>query len=106
MASKNLVKVNCMPTAACGINCDVCRAYVEGKCPIGGCIEGSKASQKLEKQKATFGFTCPVLECALKKGVDFCLRDCGDFPCETFYKAGFPYSKEFLDVMKKIMGKE
>ncbi|MCX8175682.1 MAG: DUF3795 domain-containing protein [Candidatus Bathyarchaeota archaeon] len=94
-----------MPTAACGINCDVCRAYIEGKCPTDGCVEGSKASQKLEKQKTVFGFVCPVLECASKKGLDFCLRDCEDFPCEIFYKANSPYSKEFLDVMKKIIGK-
>jgi len=49
-----------MPTGACGINCDVCTAYVAGKCPIGGCTEGSKAQEKLEQQKRVLGFTCPV----------------------------------------------
>jgi len=87
-----------MPTGACGINCDVCTAYVAGKCPIGGCTEGSKAQEKLEQQKRVLGFTCPVLECATRRGISYCLRDCREFPCEVFYKSEMPYSKKFLDI--------
>ncbi|RLI27247.1 MAG: hypothetical protein DRO52_00675 [Candidatus Hecatellales archaeon] len=92
-----------MAVAACGIACEVCGALAKGKCPIGGCSKGSEASEKLERQKAVLGFNCPILECASKRGVDYCSRDCKDFPCKIYYEAGFPYSGKFLDIMGKMV---
>ncbi|RLC72475.1 MAG: hypothetical protein DRI26_02870, partial [Chloroflexi bacterium] len=39
------------------------------------------------------------LECAMKKGVDYCLR-CKEFPCELLYRSEIPYSKRLLDLIK------
>ncbi|RLI05418.1 hypothetical protein DRO26_02260 [Candidatus Bathyarchaeota archaeon] len=88
-----------MLIGACGIACEVCRCYVENVCP--GCTSGKDAAQKLEKQKQTLGFTCPVLECAFKQKIDYCMKNCKEFPCKVFYEAEFPFSKKFLDAMKR-----
>jgi hypothetical protein len=89
-----------MKVGACGIACEVCGYFVRGMCE--GCVAGNDegAANKLEMQKSKLGFTCPVLECAFKKKIGYCLKDCDKFPCETLYK-GFPYSKGFLDIFKK-----
>ncbi|TRZ49799.1 MAG: DUF3795 domain-containing protein [Dehalococcoidia bacterium] len=86
--------------AACGIACEVCGLLVKGVCPIGGCVAGTdeRAPEKLEKVKEVIGTPCPVLECAIKNKVDYCLK-CEGFPCEIHYHE-FPYGKKFLDVMK------
>jgi hypothetical protein len=85
-------------TAACGINCDVC-----GLKPIcGGCLPGTdpRAPERLEKVKQMVGMSCPVLECAIKNKVAYCLS-CDKFPCEVHYR-GMPYSKNLLDIFKKF----
>ncbi|RLF09088.1 MAG: hypothetical protein DRJ98_08670 [Thermoprotei archaeon] len=91
-----------MPSA-CGIACEVCGGRAKGTCPIGGCVPGTQAADKLEAQRKILGFTCPILECALKHGVDHCSRDCPDFPCEKYYQMEIPYSKKFLDILKKVL---
>jgi len=88
---------------ACGIACEVCKLYIEGKCK--GCVPGRQAEMKLEMQVKMFGMKCPALECAFNKKIDYCIRDCPDFPCQTLFAAEFPYSKRFLEVMKMARGK-
>lgn len=68
-------------------------------------MPGSQASSKLETQRRVLGFTCPILECAFKKRVDYCSRDCPDFPCEVYYRSQIPYSLSFLNIMKKMLQK-
>ena len=84
--------------AACGIACEVC-GFKE---TCGGCVSGTdpKAPERLEKLKQMLGMPCPVLECAVKNKVDYCLR-CGEFPCDVHYQ-GIPYSKTLLDVFKSF----
>jgi hypothetical protein len=47
------------------------------------------------------GAPCPVLECAIDKGVDYCLS-CKEFPCGLHYRAEIPYSRRLLDILKKF----
>lgn len=91
-----------MAIAACGIACDVCKL----KDTCGGCLPGTdpRAPERQEALKKMAGGPCPVLDCAIKKGVDYCLS-CPSFPCEVHYKAGFPYSKTLLDIFKKFVSK-
>ena len=86
--------------AACGIACEVCMAHEKGICP--GCAAGTddKAPTMVEWLKG-IGISCPVLECAIKNKVDYCLR-CENLPCDVLYKAEHPYSKGFLDLFKWI----
>lgn len=89
--------------SACGIACEVCRCFIEGSCLIKGCTSGVQAEGKLKLQREVLGFVCPVLECAFKRGVSFCLRDCLNFPCFIFYREEVPYSRRFLDILKKTL---
>jgi hypothetical protein len=84
--------------AACGIACEVCKL----KEMCGGCVPGTdeRAPARLEQLKG-MGLPCPVLECAIKNKVDYCLR-CDKFPCDVHYQ-GFPYSKNLLDVFKRFL---
>ena len=79
--------------------CDVC-ALRE---PCGGCLPGTdpNAPQRAEQIRDMMGAPCPILDCAIKNKVDYCLS-CVYFPCEVHYKAGFPYSKSLLDIFKKF----
>lgn len=86
-------------TGACGINCDVC-----GMLKVcGGCVAGTdpKAQERLDKVKQMLGMPCPVLECAMKNKVDYCLS-CSKFPCDLMYQVEMPYSKKLLDIFKKF----
>jgi hypothetical protein len=87
-------------TAACGIDCDVCMALEKGICH--GCAAGTdaKAPEMVEWLKG-IGISCPVLECAIKNKVDYCLR-CENMPCDVLYQAEHPYSKSLLDLFKFI----
>lgn len=86
---------------ACGIACEVCRAYINNACPMGGCTSGVEAKENLEVQRRVLGFNCPILQCANSKGVDYCMKSCRDFPCKLMFEVEFPYSKKFLEVMKR-----
>ena len=41
---------------------------------------------------------CPVLGCAVERGMDICSRDCKEFPCSKF--DGWPLTKEWLEMYK------
>lgn len=84
-----------MPTGACGINCDVCDLKVKGIC--GGCDAGTRRAG----DTAT---PCPVLQCAARKGVGHCMRDCGTFPCGIMQESAFPFSAAYLRMHRQRKG--
>lgn len=91
-----------MATAACGINCDMCAL----KEMCGGCVPGTdpKATERLAKLKEMMGAPCPALGCAIKKGIDYCLR-CPEFPCQRLYKWEIPYSAKLLHLIDEFKEK-
>jgi len=91
---------------ACGLGCEVCGFPEKGLCPIGRCVSGTdpKALEKLEKFKTAMGHPCFILECAINKKVDYCFR-CDEFPCEIHYNKQQIYSKQLLDMIKGMLGK-
>ncbi len=79
-----------MIIGACGIACELgCGLYIKGICQ--GC-DRTKADQ----------LPCPVLQCSVKKQVEYCGRDCDQFPCDV-YDQGFPYSQAYLGMCKGRM---
>ena len=92
---------------ACGMACEVCAFLKKGICPLDGCVAGTdeRAPEKLKKETEALGFSCAILECAMRNKVDYCLS-CEEFPCETHYQAGYPYSKEMLDMWKDLKEKK
>jgi len=76
--------------------------------PLGdGCVPGTdpRAPEKVEMFKAAMGHPCMILECATKKGVDYCTR-CEGFPCDVHYQQGGPFSQQLLDMLKGILAKK
>ena len=55
-------------------------------------------------QVKMIGMKCPVLECCFNKQIDYCPRDCPEFSCRKLLEVEFPYSRKFLEVMKKARG--
>jgi len=92
--------------AACGLACEVCGGLSRGLCLIEGCVPGRKALEKLEAQRRALGSTCPILECAYRRGVDHCSRDCPSYPCNIYYSLQVPFSKRFLDLMKDLLSRQ
>lgn len=90
-----------MGTGACGINCDVCRLNLLGICTTCGPGKSPEGVQKCQAQEHLLGAPCPVLACAVMKGVDFCLRDCTNFPCENFTVGPYPFSDGFLKMQTR-----
>lgn len=90
-----------MGTAACGIDCGVCRLHVAGLCSTCGSGISDAGRQKLEAQKRLFGQACAVLECAIENKIAFCMRDCDRFPCEQFSSGSYPFSPEFLAMQER-----
>ncbi len=90
-----------MATGACGINCDVCQLRLLGACSSCGPGKSRQAQHKLAAQKAAFGAACAMLECAHLNHIDYCMRDCGCFPCENFSKGAYPFSSAYLTMQKR-----
>ncbi|MBW1723435.1 MAG: DUF3786 domain-containing protein [Deltaproteobacteria bacterium] len=90
-----------MPTGACGINCDVCKLRLLGICSSCGAGRGREAEAKLAAQKRLFGGTCTILECARMNNLDYCIRDCSNFPCQNFALGPYPFSKGFLKMQER-----
>ena len=79
-----------MIIGACGIACEpACGLKSKGICQ--GCTP-TLADQ----------VPCPILKCAVSKNVQYCGRDCGDFPCQTM-KKGFPYSEGYIQMLTNRM---
>ncbi len=87
-----------MGTGACGINCSVCRLHVKGVCSTCGGGKSDEAVNKLVTQHRLFGGGCPVLQCALQRSIEYCLRDCDDFPCPKLSGGSYPYGQRFLEM--------
>ena len=90
-----------MPTGACGINCDVCLLKLAGTCSTCGPGTSFEAEAKLEAQQRILGSPCPILACARLNHIDYCLRDCAAFPCDTFAAGPYPYSRGFLNMQQR-----
>ncbi len=90
-----------MPTGACGINCDVCGLSAAGACMTCGAGTSEEGRAKMSAQKKLLGNVCPILGCAADKGIDYCSRDCGDFPCETLSAGPFPLSEGYLMMQRR-----
>jgi len=79
--------------AACGISCTACPLMKAGKCK--GCATGTGASPEMLKKK-----TCPVLQCAAKKKIEYCGTGCKMFTkCKKLI--GQPYAKAYLEKIEK-----
>lgn len=87
-----------LQVGACGICCDTCGLKAEGICQ--GCVAGNdpEAIKRVEFLKS-INALCPVLDCAVKKKIAFCSRDCNEFPCKIF-EGEYPYSRAYLEMYK------
>lgn len=90
-----------MPTGACGINCDVCKLNILGTCSSCGPGISSDAEKKLEAQRRLLGSTCAILACAQTNQIEYCMRDCNQFPCENFSTGPYPFSQDFLNMQQR-----
>jgi hypothetical protein len=90
-----------MTTAACGINCNVCRLQVMGICSTCGSGLSPEADHKIQVQEHLFGQPCPILACAKANQIAYCMRDCHAFPCESFSRGPYPFSQGYLDMQRR-----
>jgi hypothetical protein len=91
--------------AACGICCDVCGLNEKLGCV---CSSGTEeiAKEKVSTKWGGKGVLCLVLDCAVKRGVAYCMRDCNEFPCQKYYEWQFPYGKDYLEMHKQRIKQE
>lgn len=93
-----------MPTGTCGINCDTCGLNSRGVCSSCGSGTSEQARLKIDAQKQLLGAPCPILACARLNRLDYCMKDCRQFPCENFSADGingYPFSKGYLDMQNR-----
>ena len=90
-----------MPTAACGINCNVCKLNLLRTCSSCGAGTSPDAKKKLAAQQRLMGSTCSILACANMNQIEYCMRDCNHFPCDNFRKGHYPFSQTFLDMQQR-----
>ena len=90
-----------MPTGACGINCDVCKLNLLGTCSTCGAGTSPETQKKLETQQRLLGSICPILACAKMNQVQYCMRDCNQFPCENFTMGPYPFSPDYLNMQAR-----
>jgi hypothetical protein len=93
--------------AACGICCDVCELHEKLGCVCSSGVEDI-AKEKVKTRWGGKGVLCLVLDCAVKQGVAYCMRDCDEFPCKKYFEWFFPYGKGYLEmhISRKIQQKE
>lgn len=90
-----------MPTGACGINCDVCRLNLLGTCSSCGPGTSLVAQKKLAAQQRLLGDTCAILACANMNQLEYCMRDCRQFPCDNFRTGPYPFGQGYLNMQKR-----
>lgn len=95
-----------MATSACGIQCDVCRLHVLGSCSTCGSGRSLEGRKKAAAQIKILGAPCPILACALEREIEYCLRDCEDFPCGHFRGGPYPFSQGFLTMQERRLNHE
>ena len=47
---------------------------------------------------------CPILNCAVERKVEYCLRDCDKFPCPHFKGGPYPFSEGYLQMQARRPG--
>jgi len=90
-----------MPTGACGINCDVCRLNLLGFCSTCGAGTSEEGLRKMATQVRVLGSPCPILACASENRIEYCPRDCEEFPCDRFKQGPYPFSQGFLSMQER-----
>ena len=60
----------------CGVDCSVCRLHVMGICSRCGPGNSDAGKAKLGAQKRMMGVGCPMLECAVEKGIRYLSEAC------------------------------
>ncbi len=90
-----------MPTGACGISCDVCKLNLLGTCSSCGPGTSPEAEKKLAAQQRLLRSTCSILACANMNQLDYCMRDCHQFPCDNFRTGPYPFSQGFLNMQER-----
>ena len=90
-----------MSTAACGINCNVCRLNLLGICSTCGSGIDRDGLRKMAAQERILGQPCPILACAVKNHIEYCLRDCDRFPCIEFSSGPYPFSRGYLSMQER-----
>ncbi|RLG39523.1 MAG: hypothetical protein DRO05_08620 [Thermoproteota archaeon] len=65
-----------------------------------GAIQETLNGKNRLKMLKERGRNCPVLECAVKRGVGRCDRDCESYPCRI-HREIFPYSQEYVDLVRE-----
>lgn len=90
-----------MATGACGINCDVCKLNLRGICSTCGSGKSTEGAIKEAAQVRILGSPCPILSCARMNRIDFCIRDCNQFPCDNFENGPYPFSKGYLQMQQR-----
>ncbi len=83
-------------TGACGINCYICKLFTDGRCSPCGSGLSEQAARKLASQLRLMGGVCPILNCAVERKVEFCLRDCDSFPLCSFQIRSLPLQRRFF----------
>jgi hypothetical protein len=56
---------------------------------------------KLAAQQRLLGSTCPILACAGLNRIEYCMRDCNQFPCDNFRAGPYPFSQGFLNMQAR-----
>jgi hypothetical protein len=72
-----------------------------GTCSSCGSGKSLEAEQKLAAQRRIFGGTCAILACAQMNQIEYCLRDCHQFPCDNFSQGPYPFSREYLQMQQR-----
>jgi hypothetical protein len=90
-----------VPTGACGIDCDVCKLKLLGTCSSCGSGLSLEAEKKLAVQQKLLGGTCAILACARMNRIQYCLRDCHQFPCDNFSGGPYPFSQAYLQMQRR-----
>jgi len=57
--------------------------------------------KKMAEQMRNLGRICPKLECVVKKGIGYCMKDCPEFQCKIYKERMFPYSERFLKMYER-----
>jgi len=94
-------EMDAMSTGACGINCDVCKLNLLGACSSCGPGTSLEAEKKLAAQQRLLGSTCSILACARMNQLEYCMRDCRQFPCDNFRTSPYPFSQGYLNMQER-----
>jgi hypothetical protein len=72
-----------------------------GTCSSCGPGLSLEAEKKLATQQKLFGSPCAILACAKMNRIQYCLRDCNQFPCDNFSVGPYPFSEAYLQMQQR-----